>query len=51
MPTLPSDEFRKCLMELVKMEKDWIPEGRGYSMYIRPTMIATTAALGVGPPK
>eukprot|EP00038_Savillea_parva_P022949 m.39148 g.39148 ORF g.39148 m.39148 type:complete len:399 (+) comp5760_c0_seq1:106-1302(+) len=51
MPTLPVDEFRKCLFSLVEMEKDWIPEGRGYSMYIRPTMIATTPALGVGPAK
>lgn len=51
LPTLPIDEYRKCLMDLLEMEKDWIPEGRGYSMYIRPTMIGTSPALGVGPAK
>jgi len=49
MPTMDPDELKKCIAELVRMEKDWIPEGRGYSMYIRPTMLATSGALGVGP--
>jgi len=31
------------------LDKHWIPEGRGYSLYIRPTAIGTYAGLGVGP--
>lgn len=27
--------------DLIKLDKDWIPEGDGYSLYIRPTGIST----------
>ena len=33
------------------MDKDWIPRGKGYSLYIRPTCIATDVFLGVHPSK
>jgi branched-chain amino acid aminotransferase len=51
LPTFDGDEMLACLKELVKMEKDWIPHGEGYSLYIRPTGISTTPAISVGPPK
>jgi branched-chain amino acid aminotransferase len=41
--------FMNAMKKLVILEKDWIPHGEGTSMYIRPTMIATEAALGVHP--
>jgi len=44
------DELIKLISELVKVDKDWIPEGEGYSLYIRPTVIATHRFLGVSPP-
>ncbi|HOO89287.1 MAG TPA: branched-chain amino acid aminotransferase [Syntrophales bacterium] len=47
MPTIDSDLFMEGLKKLVLLEKDWIPHGEGTSLYIRPTMIATEAALGV----
>ncbi|MBN2539872.1 MAG: branched-chain amino acid aminotransferase [Deltaproteobacteria bacterium] len=47
MPTIDSDLFMEALKKLVLLEKAWIPRGAGTSMYIRPTMIATEAALGV----
>ncbi|OPY90812.1 MAG: Branched-chain-amino-acid aminotransferase 2 [Syntrophus sp. PtaU1.Bin208] len=49
MPTVDPEVFQKAVSELVLLEKDWIPRGRGTSLYIRPTMIATEAALGVHP--
>lgn len=49
MPALDPDVFMEALVKLVLLEKDWIPHGRGTSLYIRPTMIATEAALGVHP--
>eukprot|EP00040_Diaphanoeca_grandis_P023065 m.124893 g.124893 ORF g.124893 m.124893 type:complete len:396 (+) comp29088_c0_seq1:99-1286(+) len=49
MPTVDEVEFKKCLAELVKLDADWIPEGRGQALYLRPTMIATAATLGVKP--
>ncbi|EAL64592.1 branched-chain amino acid aminotransferase [Dictyostelium discoideum AX4] len=46
-------EFNKeAVIELIKklcvLDKDWIPEGKGYSLYLRPTLIATQNSLGVG---
>ncbi|MDZ4164590.1 MAG: branched-chain amino acid aminotransferase [Smithellaceae bacterium] len=47
MPGLDEEQFMEALVKLVAHEKDWIPKGKGTSLYIRPTMIATEAALGV----
>lgn len=33
----------------MKLDERWIPEGEGYSLYLRPTMIGTQASLGVNP--
>ncbi len=49
MPTLDPEVFLEGLKKLVLLEKDWIPKSSGASLYIRPTMIATEAALGVHP--
>ena len=49
MPTLDPDLFMEAMKKLVLMERDWIPHGRGTSLYIRPTMIATERSLGVHP--
>jgi len=38
------------IKELVNLDEAWIPTQRGYSLYLRPTMIGTGAALGVAPP-
>lgn len=27
--------------ELIKLDRDWVPKGDGYSLYIRPTGIST----------
>ncbi len=35
------DEYLKCIKELVKLDKSWIPREHGYSLYIRPTLIST----------
>jgi len=49
MARIDEDLFMEAMKKLVLLEKDWIPHGEGTSMYIRPTMIATEAALGVHP--
>eukprot|EP00128_Syssomonas_multiformis_P010699 Colp12_sorted_trinity150504_noHs@23158 len=48
LPTFDKQEFLKCINELLKVEESWIPNERGYSLYIRPTMISTQETLGVG---
>lgn len=49
MPPMDEEIFYEALKKLVILEQDWIPRGEGTSLYIRPTMIATEAALGVHP--
>lgn len=51
MPQLPVDEVLAAVKELLRIDQDWIPTSKGASLYIRPTMIATEAALGVRPAK
>lgn len=51
MPQFDGEEYLKCLKELVKLDKSWIPKGDGYSLYIRPTAISTQATLGVTIPQ
>lgn len=41
-PELPQEAFLKCVQELVKVDRDWVPALKGYSLYLRPTLIATT---------
>ncbi|CDK25618.1 unnamed protein product [Kuraishia capsulata CBS 1993] len=50
LPTFDSEELIGLIGDLVKLDQDFIPVGKGYSLYIRPTLIGTTAGLGVGIP-
>lgn len=47
IPEVPRDAILEHIAELVRVEKDWIPKSKGTSLYIRPTIIATEACLGV----
>jgi len=47
MPGVPEDIFVQAVKELVALEADWVPEGNGRSLYIRPFVFATDKALGV----
>lgn len=47
MPPLDIPLVMEGLKTLLKTDADWIPRSAGSSLYIRPTMIATEAALGV----
>lgn len=49
MPEVPEDLFLKAIEELVRIDIDWIPDGDGASLYIRPFMFASEAFLGVRP--
>lgn len=49
MPKIDIDFTMKALKKLMLLDRDWIPQKRGSSLYIRPTMIASEAALGVRP--
>ena len=49
MPKVAIDFAVSALKKLVALDRDWVPRQRGSSLYIRPTMIASEAALGVRP--
>ncbi len=51
MPELPVDLVLEGLQRLVRLERDWVPGAPGATLYIRPTMVATEAGLGVRPAK
>jgi branched-chain amino acid aminotransferase len=50
MPELPEETFVQALELLVRQDRDWVPEGDGNSLYLRPFMIATQRGLGVNHP-
>ena len=50
MPELPEETFVRALELLVAQDRDWVPSGEGYSLYLRPFMIATQRGLGVNHP-
>lgn len=47
IPALPTDVVLEAMYELIRVERDWIPRAEGTSLYVRPTIIATEACLGV----
>lgn len=49
LPTFDGDALSDLIQKLVMMDSHWIPSEAGHSLYIRPTMIGTQNALGVGP--
>lgn len=50
LPTFNGEAVLDLIKELVRLDKHWIPQESGHSLYIRPTLIGTHRALGVGPP-
>lgn len=47
MPTLPEPIFIEALRQLLSLDKDWVPQEKGSSLYIRPFMFAMDNYLGV----
>ncbi|KAK0196833.1 aminotransferase [Armillaria mellea] len=47
LPPFNTDALLALIKRLVMVEKRWIPAVEGHSLYIRPTIIGTRAALGV----
>ena len=49
MPPLDVDLMARAIIEMVRLEREWIPSAPMTSLYIRPTMFATEPFLGVRP--
>ncbi len=49
MAQIDPDLVLRALKKLVLIDQDWVPSAKGATLYIRPTMIASEAGLGVRP--
>ena len=47
LPQFDGAELLECIKELLRVDKEWIPTKRGYSMYLRPVIFSTTPWLGL----
>ena len=43
--TFDKEQLLECIKEFVRVESKWIPTERGYSLYLRPTMIGTQVCV------
>lgn len=49
LPTVHPQLMMQSLREFVYEQRDWVPTGKGTSLYVRPCIIATDAKIGVRP--
>ncbi|NLW00357.1 MAG: branched-chain amino acid aminotransferase [Clostridiales bacterium] len=49
IPKVDEELVWEALKKLLEIEKDWVPDEEGTSLYIRPFIIATDPCLGVRP--
>jgi branched-chain amino acid aminotransferase len=49
IPEFPNELVYEGMKKLIQVDKDWIPSVSGTSLYVRPTIIASEAFLGVRP--
>ncbi len=49
MPEVPEADFLAAIRAVVHEDASWVPTEAGSALYVRPTMIATEAYLGVRP--
>ena len=49
MPKMEPELFLAAIKSVVSVDRDWVPQAPGTSLYIRPAMIATEPFLGVRP--
>ncbi len=47
MPPVPENVFMEGLLQLIRLDKQWVLNEEGCSLYIRPVMFAIDEALGV----
>ncbi len=49
MPAVPEDLFMGGLQTLIRLDQQWVSDLPGYSLYIRPFLIASEARIGARP--
>lgn len=41
-------ELLECIRQLIEVDKDWVPDGIGTSLYVRPVLIGNEVGAAVG---
>jgi branched-chain amino acid aminotransferase len=49
MPAIDESLMREAILSLLRADAEWVPSSTGTALYLRPTLIATEAFLGVRP--
>lgn len=49
MPAMPEEIFMEGLVQLLDVDREWVPTSRGSSLYVRPFMFAMDNYIGVKP--
>lgn len=49
MPSIPEEIFMEGMVQLLELDKEWVPNAKGSSLYIRPFMFAMDEYIGVKP--
>ena len=49
MPEIPEELFREGLLELIRVDREWVPHREGGSLYVRPVYFGTDESLMVRP--
>jgi branched-chain amino acid aminotransferase len=47
MPAVPEDIFMQGMVQLINLDREWVPSNEGQSLYVRPFMFATEPVIGV----
>ncbi|MGZ8537426.1 MAG: branched-chain amino acid aminotransferase, partial [Flavisolibacter sp.] len=47
MPPIPREVFENALIQLVELDREWVPKEKGTALYLRPFVFASEAKFGV----
>ena len=47
MASVPEELFMEALLQLIRLDSNWVPKEEGCSLYIRPVLFATEEHIGV----
>lgn len=47
LPSFDKVELLECIRRLVEVDKDWVPDSSGASLYVRPVFLGNEPSLGV----
>ncbi|KAI0048411.1 branched-chain amino acid aminotransferase II [Auriscalpium vulgare] len=51
LPNFDGAALLDVLKQLIRLDKHWIPQEKGHSLYIRPVLIGTQQTIGISPPE